>query len=73
MLARTRMKKSVHGAMHSKTMWFSLTLMIVGAVYENFSYLQNVIDPKYYGIILMSIGVICAVLRFITTQPLDDK
>ena len=73
MFARTRMKRSVRGAMHSKTMWFSLALMIVGAVYENFSYLQNVIDPKYYGIILMSIGVICAVLRFITTQPLDDK
>ena len=73
MFARTRMKRSVHGAMQSKTMLFSLALMIVGAVYENFSYLQNVIDPKYYGIILMSIGVICAVLRFITTQPLEDK
>ena len=57
----------------SRTMWFSLALMIVGAVYENFSYLQNVIDPKYYGIILMCIGVTCAVLRFYTTQPLDEK
>jgi len=73
MLARTRMRKSMHGAMHSKTMWFSLALVIVGAVYDNFSYLQDVINPKYYGILLMSIGIICAVLRFITTQPLDDK
>jgi hypothetical protein len=73
MLARTRMKKSLHGAMHSKTMWFSLALVIVGAIYDNFSYLQNVIDPKYYGTILVLIGIICAVLRFITTQPLDDK
>jgi hypothetical protein len=54
-------------------MWFSLALMIVGAVYENFSYLQNVIDPKYYGIILMCIGVTCAVLRFYTTLPLDKE
>jgi hypothetical protein len=57
----------------SRTMWFSLALMIVGAVYENFSYLQNVIDPKYYGIILMGIGVTCAVLRFYTTLPLDKE
>jgi hypothetical protein len=57
----------------SRTMWFSLALMIVGAVYENFSYLQNVIDPKYYGIILMSIGITCAVLRFYTTTPLDKE
>lgn len=61
------------GAMHSRTMWFSLALMVVGAVYENFSYLQNVIDPKYYGIILMCIGVTCAVLRFYTSMPLDRK
>lgn len=57
----------------SRTMWFSLALMIVGAVYENFSYLQNVIDPKYYGIILMCIGITCAVLRFYTTMPLDKE
>ena len=57
----------------SRTMWFSLALMIVGAIYENFSYLQNVIDPKYYGIILMCIGVTCSVLRFYTTLPLDKE
>ena len=59
--------------MHSKTMWFSLALMIVGVVYENFSYVQNIIDPKYYGILLISIGIVCAVLRFVTTLPLDEK
>jgi hypothetical protein len=57
----------------SRTMWFSLALMVVGAVYENFSYLQNIIDPKYYGIILMCIGVTCAILRFYTTLPLDKE
>ena len=59
--------------MHSKTTWFSLALMIVGAVYENFSYVQNIIDPKYYGTILISIGIVCAILRFVTTLPLDEK
>ena len=67
------MTRAMKGAMHSRTMWFSLALMVVGAIYENFSYLQNVIDPKYYGIILMCIGVTCAVLRFYTSMPLDRK
>jgi hypothetical protein len=59
--------------MKSKTMWFSLALVIVGSLYDNLSYLQNVIDPKYYGSILVFIGIVCAVLRFYTTQPLDEK
>jgi hypothetical protein len=54
-------------------MWFSLALVIVGSLYDNISYLQSVIDPKYYGITLVCIGIICAVLRFYTTQPLDEK
>jgi len=54
-------------------MWFSLALMILGVVYENFSYVQNIIDPKLYGIILIGIGIVVAVLRFITTLPLDDR
>ena len=54
-------------------MWFSLVMVILGSIYDNFSYLQNVIDPKYYGSIFIGIGVVCAVLRFYTTLPLDKK
>lgn len=57
----------------SRTMWFSLALVIIGALYDNFSYLQDVIDPKYYGTIFVGIGIICAILRFYTTKPLDYK
>ena len=57
----------------SRTMWFSLALVIIGALYDNFSYLQNVISPKYYGTIFVGIGIICAILRFYTTKPLDYK
>jgi len=67
------MRRKTRGAMHSKTMWFSLALMILGVVYENFSYVQNIIDPSLYGIILIGIGIVVAVLRFITTLPLDDR
>ena len=52
-------------------MWFSLLLVILGALMDNFSYLQSIIHPQYYGILLVAIGVIVAILRFITTQPIE--
>jgi hypothetical protein len=55
---------------HSKTMWFSLALVIFGALFDNFSYLQSVISEKYYGIILVAIGIIVAILRFVSTGPI---
>lgn len=54
----------------SKTMWFSLALVIFGSLEAGFPYLQNIIDPKYYGILLVCIGVIVAILRFITIGPI---
>jgi hypothetical protein len=54
-------------------MWFSLALVILGVVYDNFSYVQNIIDPRLYGILLICIGVAVGVLRFVTTLPLDEK
>ena len=52
-------------------MWFSLALVIFGALFDNFSYVQNLIDPRYYGICLIAIGIIVAVLRFITNKPIE--
>jgi hypothetical protein len=53
----------------SKTLWFSLAVVVFGALMDNLQYLQNVIDPQYYGSIMIFVGIIVAVLRFITTQP----
>ena len=57
----------------SKTMIFALLLVVLGVVYDNFSYIQNIIDPAYYGITYIVIGVVVAVLRFVTVKPLDEK
>jgi uncharacterized membrane-anchored protein len=57
----------------SKTMWFALALALLGAAMELFPYLQSFLDPRFYGISLFVIGIICAALRFYTTQPLDEK
>jgi hypothetical protein len=60
--------KPIH---HSKTMWFSLVLVILGVVFDNFSSIQNVIDEKYYGISYITIGVLVALLRYITKDSIE--
>ena len=67
------MRRKARGAMHSRTMWFSLALVILGVVYDNFSYVQNIIDPRLYGVLLIVIGIIVAILRFVTSGPLEDR
>ena len=57
----------------SKTMVFALLLVVLGVIYDNFSYVQNILDPRYYGISYMAIGVVVAILRFYTVKPLEDK
>jgi len=53
----------------SRTMWFSFLLVVFGAIFDNFSYLQSVINERYYGIILVAIGCIVAILRYLSTGP----
>ena len=55
-----------------KTMIWSFLLVVVGALYSNFSYLQAVLSPKTYGISFVVIGCICAVLRFSANKPLKS-
>lgn len=57
----------------SKTMWFALTLSILGAVEASLNLFADVLTPTTYGIVTMAVGVIVGVLRVITTQPLSDK
>ena len=54
----------------SKTMWFSVALVVFGALLEYLPFLQSVIDPKYYGIIFAIVGVITAILRYVTKEPI---
>ena len=55
----------------SKTMWFAFALAVLGAAMEFFPYVQSLLEPKFYGIAFFTIGIICAVLRFYTTQPIE--
>ena len=66
------MMEKIKRCHRSKTMWWSLLLVVLGAVADNLSYLQSQIDERYYGVIVMGIGIITAVLRWNTTKPLED-
>ena len=55
----------------SKTLWFSLALVVFGALMDNLQYLQSVVEPKYYVGLMIFVGVIVAALRFVTTEGLD--
>lgn len=57
----------------SKTLWFSFALVIFGALMDNLQYLQSVIDPAYYGGIMIFVGIIVAALRFATSQPIGKE
>lgn len=54
----------------SKTMWFSIALVVFGALEMYFPYIKDNIRPEYYGPIFMGIGVVVAILRFITNGPI---
>jgi len=60
-------------ALKSKTIWFSIILAIFGVLEASTQYLQDMIDPKFFGFVVIVIGMITAILRVVTTLPLDEK
>ena len=64
---------NIMGALKSKTMWFSVLLVLFGALMDNSVYLKDLIPPQYFSLIMILIGVIVATLRMVTTQPLSAK
>jgi len=67
------MMANMMGALKSKTMWFSVLLVLFGALMDNSVYLKDLIPPQYFSLIMILIGVIVATLRMVTTQPLSAK
>lgn len=57
----------------SKTMLFSMLIGILGAIQSSMPFMQDVIPPKYYGLVLMLVSVAIAILRIVTKKPLSEK
>jgi hypothetical protein len=67
------MMANIMGALKSKTMWFSVLLVLFGALMDNSVYLKDLIPAQYFSLIMIIIGIIVATLRMVTTQPLAAK
>lgn len=67
------MGSKARGAMRSRTMWWSLVIIILGVVADNLSYFHEQLGDQSYGLILMGIGIVTAVLRWNTDASLEDR
>jgi hypothetical protein len=53
-------------------MWFAFALAIFGAISDNLSAIQAYIDPKFYSFSLIIISMVVAILRLLTSEPIND-
>jgi hypothetical protein len=59
--------------MKSKTMMFALALAIFGVLEMNLNLFASALTPQLFGAFSIAISLIVAVLRVLTTLPLDKK
>ncbi len=61
------------GALRSRTMWFSYALIALGVVESQWSLIRDLVPERYQGLVYVCIGIIVALLRAVTTVPLDKR
>jgi hypothetical protein len=57
----------------SKTMLFAMALAIFGVIEMNLKLFASSLTPEMFGAFSIAISLIVAVLRVLTTLPLDKK
>ena len=57
----------------SKTLMFALALAILGVFEMNVRVFSAYMTPQVFGFFSIGISIIVAVLRIVTTLPLDKK
>lgn len=57
----------------SRTMLFAIALSVLGALQASMNVFEAVLSPQVYGLFTVAVGVAVAVLRVITTTPIDSK
>lgn len=67
------MKDYLIGALNSWTIRFALLLAVLGVVEANVSVFAQYMSASAYGWFTMAVGVVVAVLRIITTLPLNQR
>jgi len=67
------MNKWIARLARSKTMIFSIILAVSGVLEASTGFLQTIMSPSAFGYLMLAIGLVSAILRIYTTQPLMDK
>lgn len=57
----------------SKTIRFSLLLAVLGVIEMNLNFLAQYMSAGAFGWVTIAIGAVVAILRVITTLPIDEK
>ena len=62
------------GALRSKTVWFSLLLAVLSVVQLNLGVFTPLFtNPAHFGYFTLAVSTAVAVLRWVTTLPLELK
>ena len=67
------MRAKVAGGFRSKTMWFGFLVMAATWLANNTSVIQDLVPDQYDELAGYAIGIVIWVLRYVTTQPLEEK
>ena len=57
----------------SKTMVFSILLAMAGAFQATMGVFSPYMTPEAYGLFTVAVAGVVAILRILTTMPLEDK
>ncbi len=57
----------------SKTMMFALSLAVLGAIQASLDVFTPYLTPQAMGFLTIIVGIVVAILRVVTTLPLDKK
>jgi len=61
------------GAKRSKTVWLGLALAVLGVVQVNAEVFNTFLNPQQQGFLTLGLGVAVVVLRWVTTDALEEK
>ncbi len=67
------MNDKIRGATRSKTAWFGLALAVLGVVQAHLDVFGQFLSPAAQGLLTVGVGVAVVVLRWVTTDGLDEK
>jgi len=60
-------------ALKSKTLWFAILIAVGGILEQSQAVVTQIVGPANTGWVMLVISVGVAVLRIITTQPINQK